>query len=178
MKETRIHRELKYSCTFLELYEDKVKLHDGRISQRVVIKHPGGACVLPITPEGHVILTKQYRYPIERMSIEIPAGKKDVVGEDGLMCAMRELEEETGYGSKIWEKLYAVDPCVGYSDERLDLFVARACYKIEHPKDMDEDETIDVMIVDKYQIQNMLKDGSITDGKTIIALQHYLLVEV
>lgn len=178
MKEIRLNRRLKYTCSFLELYEDDVKRPDGQLSQRVVIKHPGGASVLPLTPDGRVILVEQYRYPIDRISIEIPAGKKDHPSEDGLVCAKRELEEETGYGSDQWEKLYVVDPCVGYSDERLDLFLARSCYPIEHPKDMDDDEMIHVMIVDKQQIIDMLKNGEITDGKTIIALQYFLLNEV
>lgn len=178
MKETRLKRELKYRCSFLDLYEDDVSLPDGRVSRRVVIKHPGGASVLPMLPDGRIILTKQYRYPIERISIEIPAGKKDFIGEDGLTCAKRELEEETGYGSHQWKKMFDVDPCVGYSDERLHLFIAYDCYKIDQPKAMDDDEMIDLLIVNQEQIKKLLSDGSITDGKTIIALQHVLLHEV
>ncbi len=174
MKESTLKRSKMYECSFLTLYEDDVKLESGMKSKRVVIKHPGGACVLPITKDGKVILTKQFRYPINQVSIEIPAGKKDDALENSLTCAKRELEEETSYQSDHYEHIFTLHPCVGYSDEKLDIFLAIDCYKVEQPRPMDEDEDIDVMIVDRLEIKNLLKNGSITDGKTIIALQYYL----
>ncbi|RJX26941.1 MAG: NUDIX hydrolase [Acholeplasma sp.] len=175
MKEQRIKREKKYETSFLALYEDDVKLENNTIKKRVVIKHPGGACVLPLLPDKRVVLTVQYRYPIESIMIEIPAGKKDFYGEDGLSCAKRELEEETGYTSNDYEHLFTLHPCVGYSDEVLDIFLAKDCIKKENPKAMDEDEDIEVMIVDKEQIKALLRDGQVTDGKTLVALQYYLM---
>ena len=177
MKETMLKRVKKYECSFLTLYEDDVKLPNQKISKRVVIKHPGGACVLPLLPDGKIILTKQFRYPIEQVSIEIPAGKKDVVGEDSLACATRELEEETGYQSNHISHMFTLHPCVGYSDEKLDIFIAKDCYKIDQPKPMDEDETIELLIVDRNEAKKLLEEGSITDGKTIIAIQYYLMVK-
>lgn len=177
MKEQRIKREKKYETSFLALYEDDVKLSDDSIKKRVVIKHPGGACVLPLLPDGRVILTIQYRYPIESVMIEIPAGKKDYFGEDSLACAQRELEEETGYTSSEYTHLFTLHPCVGYSDEVLDIFLAKDCIKKENPKAMDDDEDIEVMIVDKDEIKALLRDGQVTDGKTLIALQYYLMRE-
>lgn len=178
MKETRLNRIKKYECSFLTLYEDDVQLANQKLGKRVVIKHPGGACVLPLLSDGRVILTRQYRYPIEQISIEIPAGKKDVLGEDSLACATRELEEETGYVSDDISHLFTLHPCVGYSDEKLDIFIARDCYKKENPKAMDEDENIDIFFVDKKEAKRLLDSGEVTDGKTIISLQYYLMMGI
>lgn len=176
MKEKTLTHQKKYECSFLTLYEDDVLLENNKVSQRVVINHVGGACVLPLTAEGKIILTKQYRYPIKEVSIEIPAGKKDDVHEEGLSCATRELEEETGYISHDIEPMYTFYPCVGYSDEKLDIFIAKNCLKIENPKPMDDDENIDLLILDMDEVQQLLKDGHIKDGKTIIAIQYYMMM--
>jgi ADP-ribose pyrophosphatase len=175
MNEKTVKSVRKYACSFLELYEDEVILKSDKQASRVVIKHPGGASVLPITSSGHIILTKQHRYPIHQDTIEIPAGKKDFVGEAGLDCAKRELEEETGYVSKHFEQIYAFHPCLGYSDELLDIFIAFDCVPKADPKAMDEDEDIEVMLIQKADILPLLNSGKITDGKTIIALQYYLI---
>jgi ADP-ribose pyrophosphatase len=175
MNEKTIQSTLKYECSFLKLYEDEVKLNHGKTTQRVVLEHPGGASVLPITETGQIILTKQYRYPIKSESIEIPAGKKDDKFEDGLSCAKRELEEETGYISNDWALMFSFHPCVGYSDEKLDIFIAKNCTLKPSPKAMDEDEDIDLMMVDPSNVSKLLESNVITDGKTIIALQYYML---
>lgn len=174
MKETTMTHIKKYTCSFLTLYEDDVLLENKIQSKRIVIEHPGGACVLPITKDGKVILVKQYRYPIKQVCIEIPAGKKDTIGEDSLECAKRELEEETGYQSDYYEHIFTLHPCVGYSDEKLDIFLAKNCMKTNNPKPMDFDEHIELLFVNRDEIKGMLHDGLITDGKTIIALQYYL----
>ncbi len=175
MNEKTKRSQLKYECSFLKLYEDEVELKNGRTSQRIVLKHPGGASVLPMTQDGKIILTQQYRYPISHVSIEIPAGKKDHVHEDGLTCAKRELEEETGYISNEWELMFQFHPCVGYSDEKLDIFIAKNCTKKHMPKAMDEDEDIDLLLINPEDIPALLKSNVITDGKTLIALQYYML---
>ncbi len=175
MKEKMLTRNKKYECSFLTLFEDHVLLPNESEGQRVVIKHVGGASVLPITKDHHIILTKQYRYPIQEISIEIPAGKKDFVEEDGLTCAKRELEEETGYQSEDFEHLFTFYPCVGYSDEKLDIYMAHNCYKVEHPKPMDDDEMIDLLIVTPQEAEDMIRKGIIKDGKTMIAIQSYLM---
>jgi ADP-ribose pyrophosphatase len=113
MNEKTIKSIKKYACSFLELYEDEVVLSNDKLASRVVIKHPGGASVLPITIDHQIVLTKQHRYPIGQNTIEIPAGKKDFLGEDGLSCAARELEEETGYVSSDIRPIYALHPCLG-----------------------------------------------------------------
>lgn len=177
MNEKTLASDIKYQGSFLTLLEDKVELSNGKKGTRIVLKHPGGASVLPVTKDKKLILTRQYRYPIESVSIEIPAGKKDHLGEDGLTCAKRELEEETGYVSNRYEPMYSFHPCVGYSDERLDIFIAWDCVKTSSPKAMDEDEDIDLISIEVKDIRALLKSGAITDGKTLIALQHVLLNE-
>lgn len=175
MREKRLKSILKYECSFLKLYEDHVLVKETRSAQRVVIKHVGGASVLPLTVDHKVILTTQYRYPINQLSIEIPAGKKDYPEEDGLACAKRELEEETGYQSDKIEHFMTFFPCVGYSDEKLDIFIARDCYIVSNPRPMDDDEDISLIFATKDDVKKMLIDKMITDGKTIIALQHFLV---
>jgi len=166
-----------YEGNFITFYEDEVFLPNGKTSQRVVLKHPGAAAVLPITKDKKIILTKQYRYPIKQISLEIPAGKKDHPSEDGLTCAIRELEEETGYQSSNFKRLFSFHPAVGFCDEVLDIFIAYDCEKIELPAAADEDEFIEVKYIERNQINELLENGTITDGKTIIALQYYMLHE-
>ncbi|PKK99216.1 MAG: ADP-ribose pyrophosphatase [Tenericutes bacterium HGW-Tenericutes-2] len=166
-----------YEGNFISFYEDEVYLPNGNTSQRVLLKHPGAASILAITKDKKIILTKQYRYPIQKISLEIPAGKKDHPTEDGLTCAMRELEEETGYQSSNYKKIFTFHPAVGFCDEVLDIFIAYDCEKIEKPASPDADEFIEVEYIERNQINNLLKSGAITDGKTIIALQYYLLHE-
>jgi ADP-ribose pyrophosphatase len=175
MKETKINSKHIYHCHFLDLYEDDVILANEKQSKRVYVKHPGGAAVLPLTSDLKMILTKQYRYPIEEVTIEIPAGKKDYKNEDSLFCAKRELEEETGYQSNEYEHIFSLHPCVGYSDELLEIYLAKNCYKLNAPKPMDEDEFIEILIVDKIEAKKLLDSKTITDGKTIMAIQYYLM---
>ena len=165
-----------YTCHFMTLYEDQVELHDGKVTERIFIDHPGAAAVLPILKDGRIILTKQFRYPIKDISIEIPAGKKDDVHEKPLTCAKRELEEETGYGSNHFEHLLTFYTCLGYSNEVIDIFIAYDCEGIKHPKSQDEDEYVENLIVTLDEAEKMLKNQDIKDAKTIMAIQKYLLL--
>lgn len=165
-----------YSCHFMTLYEDQVELHDGKITERVFIDHPGAAAILPLTKDQKIILTTQYRYPIKDMSIEIPAGKKDAIDENPLSCAKRELEEETGYASEKMDHFIQFFTCLGYSNEVIDIFIAYDCEKIEHPKSQDEDEHVEVMLVTCDEAQEMLEKNIIKDAKTIMAIQKYLIL--
>ncbi len=164
-----------YECSFLELYEDQVILSNNKESQRVFIKHAGASAILPFTTSGDVILTKQFRYPIKQISLEVPAGKKDELNEDSLLCAKRELEEETGYNSTNITFLNRIFPCVGYSNEYIDLFIAKNCYKVKKPLQKDEDENIEVVIVTIKKVQELIGNNEIKDAKTLILLQAYFL---
>ncbi|MBN2268656.1 MAG: NUDIX hydrolase [Acholeplasmataceae bacterium] len=173
MKEIKIGSKRVYEHKFLSVDEDLVKLPNDVTSTRVVLRHPGGAAVLPITKDQKILLIKQFRYPINQELIEIPAGKLDP-NESSLVCAMRELEEETSYISNHFEFLMSIHPCVGYSDEVIDLFIAYDCEKINYPKSMDDDEFIEVKAYTLDDIEYLLNNHQITDGKTLIACEHYL----
>lgn len=175
LEEKQLSHDLVYECFFLKLYEDKVLLPNNHTSKRIYVMHNSAAAVLPITTDGKIILVKQYRYPIRKESIEIPAGKKDSKEETGIDCIKRELEEETGYVSKNFEKIIDINSCVGYSNEVIELFIAKECYKIPNPKPCDEDEFVEVMALDVAKVREMIKSKEIKDAKTIIALQHYFL---
>lgn len=175
LEEKQLSHELVYQCFFMKVYEDNVLLPNNLTSKRIYIMHNSAAAVLPITKEGKIILVKQYRYPIRQVSIEIPAGKKDFLEEKGLDCAKRELEEETGYKSLDFSFLTTINSCVGYSNEKIDLFIARDCYKVNNPLQGDDDEFVEVIEVSKQEAKAMLLDGVIQDAKTIVALQWLFL---
>lgn len=177
MKEKKLGSKRVYECSFLTLYEDKIELPNGNESSRVWIDHPGAAAVLPITKEGNVVLVKQYRYPTQSVMLEIPAGKKDAVDETGIACVSREVEEETGMNSNDIQKVMDIHNCVGYSNELIELFVAKNCFKVENPLDADEDEFLEVYEYSKEEIKTMMVNGQITDVKTVILLQKYLYGE-
>lgn len=176
LEEKQLTHDLVYSCFFLRLYEDKVLLPNGKTSQRIYVMHNSAAAVLPITADGKIILVKQYRYPIRSESIEIPAGKKDFLGEDGMACALRELEEETGHVSSRVERLIDIHSCVGYSNEMIEIFIARDCLAIPDPRPSDDDEFLEILYLEEAQVKAMLKQGIISDAKTLVALQTYFMM--
>lgn len=175
MKEKTLSSKQVYECSFIKMYEDVVELPNGETSGRVYVKHEGAAAVLPITKDGKIILTKQYRYPIRSVSIEIPAGKKDDPKELGIDCVKRELEEETGYQSNDIRFVYSIHNCLGYSDELIEMFIAYDCYEVENPLESDPDEFIEVVIFTEEELKEMIKNNTLTDVKTILMIQHYLL---
>jgi ADP-ribose pyrophosphatase len=163
-----------YKGDFIDIYEDEVLvLENQNKAKRIYAKHPGGASILALSRDNKILLVTQYRYPIKGESIEIPAGKKDSKEEDGLRCAKRELEEETGYNSDDITLLFKTYPCIGYSDEILDIYIAKNIYKIDNPKQADEDEFINVFFYDQEQAKQLLATEKIMDAKTLIALQYY-----
>jgi ADP-ribose pyrophosphatase len=177
LTEKTINSIKKFECSFMELYEDKVLLPNDQESVRTYIKHNGGAAVLPITKDNNIVLVNQYRYPIKSLSIEVPAGKKDSPNELGIDCVKRELEEETGYKSSNIEFVSIIHSCVGYSNEIIELFIAKNCEIVDNPKQCDEEEFIELLIFSKDQVLELLLNNKITDAKTIILLQYYFLKE-
>ena len=164
-----------YSNSFLDLYEDEVLLPNNKKSKRIYATHLGAAAVLPITKDNKIVLTKQYRYPIRAISIEIPAGKKDFKGEPGIDCVKRELEEETNYTSNDIHFLLSTHNCVGYSNEAIELYIAYNCVYEKDIRESDEDEFIEVVVYELDEVIKFIDKGIITDAKTIIAVQTYLL---
>lgn len=175
-EEKRVNHKLQYHCSFLDLYEDDVELPNGKVTKRVYVEHLGAAAILPITKDGHIVLTKQYRYPIGQVSLEVPAGKKDQKNEDGASCAIRELEEETSLVSENIVFVQTIFSCVGYSNEAIDLFVAFDCVVKDDAVGADEDEFIEAVTLSVEECRDLLDRGKIRDVKTAVLLQHYFLV--
>ena len=124
LKETRIDGELAYNGSFLKVQRDTIELPDGKRTKREFILHPGAVVILPVLDDGTVLMERQYRYPLHDVFIEFPAGKIDA-GEDPLNSAKRELEEETGYTAAEWQFVSTIHNAIAYSDEHLDLYLAR-----------------------------------------------------
>ena len=159
----------------LNVKRDQVRLPSGHTSQREYITHPGAVVIVPILPNGNVILERQFRYPLHQVFIELPAGKIDA-GEDILITGKRELLEETGYSASEWIKLGHQHPCIGYSNEVIHMYMARGLSAGAHQRD--EDESLEVFEAPFEQCIQMIQNGEITDGKTSITLffaEKYLL---
>jgi ADP-ribose pyrophosphatase len=165
LRETRIDGELAYDGHFLKVTRDRIKLPDGSETQREFIRHPGAVVILPLLPDGRVLLERQFRYPNDRVFIEFPAGKIDP-GEEALATAKRELEEETGYSAKEWHFVCTIHNAIAYSDEHLDIFLARDLTQGEAK--LDEGEFLELFTATIPELLEMVRTGQITDVKTII----------
>jgi ADP-ribose pyrophosphatase len=165
LKETQISTELAYDGHFLKVQRDTIRLPDGKISTREYIKHPGAVVILPLFDDGSILVERQFRYPLHRVFIEFPAGKIDP-HEDPLDCAKRELQEETGYTATDWKFVATIHNAIAYSNEHLDIFLARGLAVGESK--LDDGEFLETF---KASIPDMLawvREGKITDVKTVI----------
>ena len=165
LKETRIDGGIVYDGPFLKVERDQVRLPDGSISHRELIRHPGAVVILPLLPDGRVLLERQFRYPNGQVFIEFPAGKIDP-GEDHLDCARRELEEETGYTAARWRFVCTIHNAIAYSDEHLELFLAEDL--TEGQQKLDDGEFLETFTATVPELLGMVQRGEITDVKTII----------
>jgi len=146
---------------------DQIRLPSGREGFREFVVHPGAVIILALLDNGHLVLERQFRYPLQQVFIELPAGKIDA-GESLLLTGQRELKEETGYSAKEWTYLGYQHPCIGYSTEAIHMFLARGLTLGESQRDLDENlQIFDWSIADCMQA---IQQGVITDGKSIIAL--------
>lgn len=146
---------------------DQVRVSSGATSQREYVIHPGAVVVVPVLDNGNLLLERQFRYPLSRVFIELPAGKIDA-GELHLETGRRELLEETGYSAQEWIYLGLQHPCIGYSNEVIHIYLARGLSSGEHNRD--EDEALLLFEASLQQCLQMIHDGELTDGKTIVAL--------
>jgi ADP-ribose pyrophosphatase len=165
LKETRIDGETAYNGKFLKVERDRIRLPDGAETHREFIRHPGAVVILPLLPDGRVLLERQFRYPNDQVFIEFPAGKIDP-GEDHLACAKRELVEETGYTAADWQFVCTIHNAIAYSDEHLELFLARDLTAGEAK--LDDGEFLETFTATVPELLEMVRRGEITDVKTII----------
>ena len=144
------------------------RLPNGKLAKREIIRHIGAAAVLPVDDEGNVYLVRQFRAPVGRALMEIPAGKLDYKGEDRLEAAKRELREETGLTAESWTHLNDMLSTVGFCDECISLFLARGLSSGE--SEPDEDEFVNVVRMPLSEAVDMAMNNEICDAKTVCAL--------
>jgi ADP-ribose pyrophosphatase len=151
----------------LHAFRDTVALPDGGTAVREYVVHPGAVMVIPLLDDGSVVLERQFRYPMGRVMIEMPAGKLDP-GEDRLACAKRELLEETGYTAREWAHAGMLHPCISYSTEFIDIWFARGLTLTE--RRLDEGEFLEVTRATPAELMQWCRDGRVTDAKTLAGM--------
>ena len=156
-----------YRGRLLDVREDEVRLPDGATARREYIVHPGAAVMLAMPDSQSVIIERQYRYPLREHVYELPAGKIDP-GEHPLDTAKRELLEETGYRAREWRHLLTTYPVVGYSNECIELYLARDLEQVGHA--LDDGEFLDVIVMPLVEALAWVRLGRIREAKTIMGL--------
>ena len=165
--EIKLTSEEIFKGRVVHLYKDEVELENGKHTFREVIRHPGGVCVAALDDELNMLLVKQFRYPLAKELLELPAGKLEY-GEDPLTCGARELEEETGFTSDNLSLLGKLYPTPAYTDEVIYIYYARNL--IEKKQKLDEGEFLTVIKMPFWEVYNKVMDGEILDSKTQIAV--------
>uniref|UniRef100_UPI00402B05D2 ADP-ribose pyrophosphatase n=1 Tax=Bacillus methanolicus TaxID=1471 RepID=UPI00402B05D2 len=175
-EEKTIKTEQIFSGRVVKLQVDDVELPNGQTSKREIVRHPGAVAVIAITNENKIVMVEQYRKPLEKSIVEIPAGKLEK-GEDPRITALRELEEETGYECEQMEWLISFATSPGFADEIIHIYVAKGLSKKENAAGLDEDEFVDLIELTLDEALQYIKEQRIYDSKTVIAVQYLQLQE-
>jgi ADP-ribose pyrophosphatase len=149
---------------FLHAFRDTVRLPDGGEAVREYVRHPGAVMIIAQLDDGRLVLERQFRYPVQSVMIEFPAGKLDA-GEGSLACAQRELLEETGYSARRWAKAGVMHPVISYATEFIDIWFAKDLTAGE--RKLDAGEFLDVFTASPAELLQWCRDGRVTDGKTL-----------
>lgn len=178
LREQRLSSETVFNGKLLHVLRDTVRLPDQSQSTREYIVHPGAVMVVPLLPRPDggwaVVLERQFRYPLGRVLLEFPAGKRDA-GESAFACAARELREETGYTAGHWARAGVLHPVVAYSTECIEVWFARDLQP--GPRQLDAGEFVETFEATPEQVLQWCQSGEITDAKTLIGalwLQNHL----
>jgi len=162
--------ERQYSGKVFNLIVDEIEYASGNRAIREIADHPGGAVVVPVLEDGSLLLVRQFRYPMKKDMIELPAGKL-APGEDPMVCAGRELQEETGYTAEKLTKLSAIYTTPGFCNELLHIYLAQGLKKSVSGQQLEEGElNLTVKQVPFQQAINMIQKGEIVDSKTICGI--------
>lgn len=176
LEEKTIKTEKIFSGKVINVQVEDVELPNGKISKREIVKHPGAVAIIPITNENKIVMVEQFRKPLERTIVEIPAGKLEK-GEEPEYTARRELEEETGYDCEQLDYLVSFYTSPGFSDEILHIYLAKGLTKKENAASLDEDEFVNVMELTLAEAEQYLRETKIYDAKTVYAIQYLQLQE-
>ena len=168
--ETKVSSEQVFDGRLLHVRRDTVRLPDGGLATREYVVHPGAVLIVPVLPDGRLVVERQYRYPVGRVLIEFPAGKLDP-GEAELATAQRELAEEAGLAAARWTPLGRIHSVVGYSNEAIDFYVAEELTHVGAK--LDAGEFLEICTMSLDEMLAALDRGEITDAKTVAALLLY-----
>lgn len=167
LRETTVRSDAVFRGRLLDVRRDLIRLPDGDEATREFIVHPGAVMVVPILDDGRLVMVRQWRYPLERVMLEFPAGKLEP-GEPTLRCATRELEEETGYRAAQWALAGALHNAIAYSNERIEVWFARGLNAgTARP---DAGEFLETRIVPVDELDRLCACGAVTDAKTLVGL--------
>ena len=167
MSEQQLTSRTVFQGKLLHVVSDSVRLPNGKESTREYIRHPGASMIIALADEKTIVLERQYRYPLNRHFVELPAGKIDP-GEDPLHTAKRELREECGYEARKWRHLTTLHPCIAYANERIELYLARDLTMVG--RQLDDGEFLEVLHVPVAEALVWVRDGRITEAKAVTGL--------
>lgn len=176
-EEKTLNREVIYEGKIINVQVDDVSLPDGNTSKRELVFHPGAVAVIAVNNQQKLVLVEQYRKPMEKSMVEIPAGKLEK-GEDPRDSALRELEEETGYTTDHLEYVTSFYTSPGFSDEIVHLYFSDQLVKLDQLVDGDDDEFVELMEIDLAEALKLEKEDRIHDAKTSYALLYLQLREL
>ncbi|WP_181350010.1 NUDIX hydrolase [Thalassobacillus sp. CUG 92003] len=168
-EEKTIDTQHIFKGKIVQLQVDSVQLPDGNTSKRELVKHPGAVAVIALKPEGKLVCVEQYRKPLEKSLVEIPAGKLED-GEEPEVTAVRELEEETGYTTDHLEKVTSFYTSPGFADELIHIYFTDQLKKLETRPDSDEDEFVELKEITLEEAEELSASERIHDAKTAYAL--------
>lgn len=166
--ERTISSRLLHEGRHFSFLRDEVELPNGLKTYRDIVRHPGAVAIVPVLPDGRIVLVRQYRYAAGKLLLEIPAGTLEE-GEDPLECARRELIEETGYEASELTAILSCYMAPGYSDEVIHFFEAGGLREVGVSPE--EDESIEVEVSEIGEIIRMIEENIIEDAKTIIGIR-------
>ncbi len=167
LRESQLESLQVYRGAFLDVRCDQVRLPDGKVAQREYVIHPGAVMVVPLLPDGRLLMERQWRYPMGRAILEFPAGKLEA-GEPVLECAIRELIEETGYRAAEWARAGLLNNAIAYSNEAIEVWFARGLVAGE--RQLDAGEFLDLCSASVEELEALAQRGELTDAKTLIGL--------
>lgn len=165
--EVELSSEAVFDGVLLKVRRDQARLPSGNAAVREWVDHPGAAVMIAQLDNGKLLFERQFRYPLRRIFTELPAGKIDR-NEHALDTAKRELQEETGYRARHWRHLGTMHPCIGYSNERIEIFLAQGLSFVG--TGLDDEEFLEIVELSLDDAMLAIRDGEISDGKSISAL--------